>query len=78
MCKKAMSSGAGAGGGAGSGKKIIGAGAGPKQAGSETLSNRHQTKFDGYRYPATVLKHLLNLTDKKNAFFHSLIFTKPF
>ena len=33
MCKKAMSSGAGAD----SGRKIIGAGAAPKQAGSQTL-----------------------------------------
>ena len=33
MCKKAMSSGAGAD----SGRKILGAGAAPKQAGSQTL-----------------------------------------
>ena len=43
MCQKAMSSGAGAGAeagavaGAGSVKKILGAGAAPKQDGSETL-----------------------------------------
>ena len=46
MCQKAMSSGAGAGARAGSGKKMLGAGAAPKQASSETLFKRP------YRYPA--------------------------
>ena len=42
MCKKAMSSGAGAG----SRKKLLGAGAAPKQAGSETLIRINNiTKF---------------------------------
>ena len=39
MCQKAMSSGAGAGVGAGSGKKMLGAGAAPEQAGSDTLDS---------------------------------------
>ena len=40
-----MSSGAGAGARAGSGKKMLGAGAAPKQASSETLFKRPYTGY---------------------------------
>ena len=45
MCQKAMSSGAVAGARAGSGKKMLGAGAAPKQASSETLFKRPYTGY---------------------------------
>ena len=53
MCKKAMSSEAGAG--AGAGKKILGAGAAPKQIGSETLPEITMT------YDTKILSTFLNL-----------------